>query len=136
MVVYILYLQVIHYYDLNGNLQASIELIRNALTTCEFDCDSQSKLQRILFKSYLDLEYYDEAYQVGKSAFASSKANVFLRASRADAPEDIERTWSGDFLANTIFRICENASASCTTRILGREGGRYLLTFRSCDRYV
>ncbi|RMZ96439.1 nuclear pore complex protein Nup160-like [Brachionus plicatilis] len=56
------YTKTIHYYDLNGNLEAAIELIQNALLKCQFDYKSKSKLYCILFKSYMDLEYFDKAY--------------------------------------------------------------------------
>ncbi|CAF0770482.1 unnamed protein product [Brachionus calyciflorus] len=56
------YTKIIHYYDLNGNLEAAIELIQNALLKCQFDSKSKSKLYCILFKSYMDLEYFDKAY--------------------------------------------------------------------------
>lgn len=56
------YTRIIHYYDLNGNLEAAIELIQNALLNCQFDQASKSKLYCILFKSYMDLEYFDKAH--------------------------------------------------------------------------
>lgn len=56
------YTKVIHYYDLNGNLEAAIELIQNALLKCQFDLMSKSKLYCILFKSYMDLEYFEKAH--------------------------------------------------------------------------
>lgn len=56
------YSKTIHYYDLNKNLEAAIELIKNALLKCQFDCKSKAKLYCILFKSYMDLEYFDQAY--------------------------------------------------------------------------
>lgn len=56
------YTKIIHYYDLNGNLEAAIELIQNALLKCQFDLKSKSKLYCILFKSYMDLEHFDKAH--------------------------------------------------------------------------
>lgn len=52
----------IHYYELSKHLEAAIELIQNALLKCQFDAKSKSKLYCILFKSYMDLEYFDKAY--------------------------------------------------------------------------
>ncbi len=56
------YTQVIHYLDLNGNLLAAIELIQSALLKCQFDSNSKSKLYCILFKTYMELEYFDKAH--------------------------------------------------------------------------
>jgi hypothetical protein len=57
------YTKIIHYFDLNGNSDASIELIHKALSLTQFDSNSQSRLQCILFKSYMDLDYLDEAHK-------------------------------------------------------------------------
>jgi hypothetical protein len=69
MVLLDYYTKVIHYYDLNGNLEAAIELVQNALLKCQFDSNSKSKLYCILFKSYMDLEYYDKAHMALMSNF-------------------------------------------------------------------
>lgn len=57
------YIKVIHYFDLNGNIEASIELVQNALLMFQFDSQSRSTLYVILFRSYMSLEYYDKAHQ-------------------------------------------------------------------------
>ncbi len=57
------YIKVIHYYDFNCNLEASIELIQNALLMFQFDLQSRSTLYVILFRSYMSLEYYNKAHQ-------------------------------------------------------------------------
>lgn len=57
------YIKVIHYYDLNGNIEAAIELVQNALLMFQFDSQSRSTLYVILFRSYMSLEYYDKAHQ-------------------------------------------------------------------------
>lgn len=56
------YTKVIHYLDLNGNLLAAIELIQSALLKCQFDSNSKSKLYCILFKTYMELDYFDKAH--------------------------------------------------------------------------
>ena len=56
------YTKVIHYLELNGNLLAAIELIQSALLKCQFDINSKSKLYCILFKTYMELEYFEKAH--------------------------------------------------------------------------
>lgn len=56
------YIRVIHYYDLNGNIEAAIELVQNALLAFPFDSQSRSTLYVILFRSYMSLEYYEKAH--------------------------------------------------------------------------
>ena len=56
------YTKVIHYYELNENFEAEIELVQNALVISRFDTHSRSKLYCILFKSYMTLEYYEQAH--------------------------------------------------------------------------
>ena len=56
------YLKIIHYYDLNGDIEAAIELVQNALLMFQFDLKSKSTLHCILFKSYMSLEYYEKAH--------------------------------------------------------------------------
>lgn len=56
------YIKIIHYYDLNGDIEAAIELVQNALLKFQFDAKSKSTLYCILFKSYMSLEYYEKAH--------------------------------------------------------------------------
>jgi len=42
------YIKVIHYYDLNGNIEAVIELVQNALIMFQFDIKSKVNLQIVL----------------------------------------------------------------------------------------
>jgi hypothetical protein len=56
------YTKIIHYYDLNGNTDAIIELIHKAIPSCKCQLN-RSKLYCILFKSYMDLEYYEQAFE-------------------------------------------------------------------------
>jgi hypothetical protein len=53
----------IHFFDLNGNTHAVVELIKNILTKFQTDLLNKSELSQILFKSYMNLEMYAEAYQ-------------------------------------------------------------------------
>ena len=55
------YLKVIHYYELNGNIDAIIDLIHKAIL-CKNE-KNRSRLYCILFKSYMDLEYYENAFE-------------------------------------------------------------------------
>lgn len=56
------YIKIIHYYDLNGDIEAAIELVQNALLMFQFDAKSKSTLYCVLFKSYMSLEYYEKAH--------------------------------------------------------------------------
>lgn len=47
---------------MNGDIEAAIELVQNALLMFQFDTKSKSTLYCILFKSYMSLEYYEKAH--------------------------------------------------------------------------
>ena len=55
------YTKIIHYYELNGNIDAIIDLIHKAILSRNER--NRSRLYCILFKSYMDLEYYENAFE-------------------------------------------------------------------------
>jgi tetratricopeptide (TPR) repeat protein len=56
------FLKIIHCYDINGNIDAIIDLIDKAILCCKSEAN-RSRLYCILFKSYMDLEYYENAFE-------------------------------------------------------------------------
>ena len=56
------FLKIIHYYEINGNTDATIDLIDKAILCCRNEVN-RSRLYCILFKSYMDLEYYENAFE-------------------------------------------------------------------------
>ena len=44
------YIKIIHYYDLNGNIEAAIELVQNALLMFRFDLKSRVNIFHDLIK--------------------------------------------------------------------------------------
>ena len=73
------YTKVIRYYDMNGNVEAAIELVQNALINCRFAAECKSKLYCILFKSYMDLEYYERAHMAMMANFDAEWKRTCLR---------------------------------------------------------
>lgn len=121
------YTKVIHYYDLNGNIEASIELIQNGLLKCQFDSSSTSKLYCILFKSYMDLEYYEKAHMALMSNFDmewkktclkhfiselcnQNKASIIVGFEYGDMLQDVlnilyRRAQSSDLRTNDFYKV-------------------------------
>jgi tetratricopeptide (TPR) repeat protein len=121
------YTKVIHYFDLNGNLEASIELIQNALLKCQFNVASKSKLYSVLFKSYMDLDYYDKAHLAMVSNFDvewkrtclkhfiselcnKSKHDLLVRFDYDDLFQDVidilyKRAQSSDLRSHDYYRL-------------------------------
>lgn len=56
------YTRIIRYYEFNGNTDAIIDLVHKAIPACKLEIN-RSKLYCILFKSYMDLEYYEHAFE-------------------------------------------------------------------------
>lgn len=55
------YTKVYQYFNLSGCMDATIDLINRAIPSCA-DEAGRTRLYCILFKSFLDLEYYEQAY--------------------------------------------------------------------------
>jgi hypothetical protein len=111
------YTKIIHYYDLNGNLEAAIELIQNALLKCQFDLMSKSKLYCILFKSYMDLEYFDRAHMALMSNLdlewkSSSLKHFVIELCNQNRTSTLVSFDYGDMLVDVIGILYKRAQAS------------------------
>jgi len=70
----------IHFFDLNGNTHAVVELIKNILSKFQTDLLNKSELSQILFKSYMNLDMYADAYQTLMNNFDSKWKRANLRS--------------------------------------------------------
>jgi hypothetical protein len=110
------YTKIIHYYDLNGNVDAIIELIHKAIPSCKCEVN-RSKLYCILFKSYMDLEYYEQAFEaLMTNTDAEWKRNCLQQfivelcnQNKASILIDFEYSYMQEYVKEILYKRAVNA---------------------------